>query len=269
MKSMIQRARKGFLGVAVAAGLTGAMLPAQATGLWGDVQTFLDQACLNGAEVFVDYNGTAKHVYAGQVCTRFGESDPFVAFCTDLLNPLQGGWFECIDPMPAVNEQTNPRWASGGGERAAMLYNGFAGSLGGLPGCDQIGAGTAAGDIAAAALQVAIWEALYDETPGLNNGLFQMLPNGSALQDAILCQAAIYLTLLSPVDPEQGLMMPLADPVAVWWKPLNEDGSLRQAQGLIGTASIVGPAVPAPTDFGAATLLVGLLGLWLRRRPTV
>jgi hypothetical protein len=127
------------------------------------------------------------------------------------------------------------------------------------------GPGSAAGDIAAAALQVAIWKSLYDNTTDLNDGAFRVLSNGSALQNDIIHQASLFLNgaLAGYNDPEGAWS---ADANAMWWRPVDANGDLRVAQGLIGPSSNNPQAVPAPEGFALASLLAGGLGFLARRR---
>jgi hypothetical protein len=170
----------GEFGLAVAAGLMATSLATQAASLWGDVCTFMTVPDLNGAQVQFSYNGTTRHVYAGVFRADVSAGRSFLAFCTDAMNTVSSGCFQPFDSMPGNNLEANPIWAIGGGARAAIVYNAHVPAVYGMAG--STGPGSTAGDIAAAALQVAIWKALYDDTLDLSDGLFRVVSNGSALQ---------------------------------------------------------------------------------------
>lgn len=251
----------GTFGLAVAASLMASSLATQAASLWGDVSTFMTVPDLNGARVQFSYEGTTRHVYAGVFRADMSDGHSFLAFCTDALNTVRSGYFQPFDSMPVNNPETNPIWATGGGERAAIVYNAHISSVYGMPG--STGHGSTAGDIAAAALQVAIWKALYDDTLDLSAGSFRVVANGSALQNDIIAQASLFLN--GAFDPETGGN---GNANAMWWRPVDENNSLRIAQGLIGPISNP-PSVPAPEGFLLVSLLAGGFGFLARRRMSV
>ncbi|MCL4181181.1 MAG: hypothetical protein KJ072_25990 [Verrucomicrobia bacterium] len=250
-------------GITAALGLVITLVTSQAAALWGDVDTFVYKADLNGAPVQFAYQGSTRDVLAGAFRANMSDGRSFLAFCTDALNPLASGWFESFDAMPS-NPDTNPIWAAGGGSRAAAIYNACVTQVCGMPG--SIGVGSTSGDFAAAGLQVAIWKALYDTTTDLSGGSFTVMANGSAVQQQIIDQAELYLSVLNGFGDPEGAWN--GNTEAMWWRPVDANGARRAAQGLIGANCVAPQSVPAPPGFALASLTAGLLGFLARRRMT-
>lgn len=126
-----------------------------------------------------------RNVSAGELtwswigATPDGFASSFYSYCIDLVNYLSDpqtvtvGWSEGF-----TNGVAN------GGAKAAWLFNTFAAVV-----------HTAGTGIQAAALQVAIWEAMYDtyDPSGLTTGNFRLATSG-----AIATQANAYLSALYP-----------------------------------------------------------------------
>jgi hypothetical protein len=240
-----------------------AMVSSHAAALWGDIDTFVYKADLNGAPVQFAYQGTTRDILAGAFRANMSDGRSFLAFCTDALNPLASGWFEGFEAMPD-NPDTNPIWASGGGLRAAAVYNAYGNIVCGIPGAK--GPGSTLGDVAAAGLQVAIWKALYDTTADLSSGNFIVTANGSTVQQQIIDQASLYLGALNGFQDPEGAWNGSTE--AMWWRPVDQDGARRAAQGLIGAYCVAPQSVPAPQGFALASLMAGLFGFVARRRMT-
>jgi hypothetical protein len=263
MHSRLIWTRKAWFGTTCAAWFLATLVGGQAAGLWGEVKTFLTENELNGTHVQLGYGDTTRYVFAGVFRAELSDGRSFLAFCTDAFHPHRSGLFESFGSMPENNLEGNPIWVTGGGARAAAVYNTHIASVSGMAG--SAGPGSAPGDIAAAALQVAIWKALYDETTDLNDGLFRVPSNGSALQNDIIYHANLYLEgALAGYNDPQGSWN--GDPNATWWRPVDQDGNRRNAQGLIGPSGHNPQPVPAPQGFALASLLAGGLGFLARRR---
>jgi len=125
--------------------------------------------------------------YAGEITWDWlapvpsGFAPSITTYCVDILHEL-------TDPqtvnVSTTNDPAMTTPATDGGGKAAWLLNSFG--------------GTVTTGIQAAALQVAIWEALYDNTPNLATGSFKLLTTGvpyttDAEAQAIFNQATSYL----------------------------------------------------------------------------
>jgi hypothetical protein len=145
-----------------------AVIDFQGVGKATAVQVRLDSATLN--------------VYAGELnwgwigATPSGYTPNFYSYCVDLLNYV-------TDPQTVTMRSTDLLTITGvpdAGRKAAWLFNTYAPTVN--------NAGTATD---AAALQVAIWEALYDTTASVTGGAFTLLTTG-----AVATKAAQYLSAL-------------------------------------------------------------------------
>ncbi len=129
------------------------------------------------------YAGELNWSWTGEVPSGFEAS--IYTYCVDIMNAL-------TDPQQVTVRSSDLLTASAAdaGGKAAWLFNTFA------PGIRQSGTGTQA-----AALQVAIWEALYDNTANLASGAFSLVTSagvygGQANALAIANQANSYLQQL-------------------------------------------------------------------------
>lgn len=133
------------------------------------------------ASIFSPGLGTLNNVFVGELLWMFVPPVPpafpstFYAYCIDVNNYLK-------DPQNVTIKSTsdldNPG-VTDAGEKAAWLFNTYAATI------HATGTNTEA-----AALQVAIWAALYNDTNTLN-GTFKLLSGG-----AIATQAGTYLSAL-------------------------------------------------------------------------
>lgn len=231
----------------VAAVLMGSMA-AQAVSFNLSVKSKTSSPSLGGSNVSVSYNGSNRNLLVGEFRATFdgptapGYSSSFLAYCTDLLSALRSGYFTPRTFPEGPNPETNPNWVALGGQKAAYLYDGFAQAFTG-------------DDLQTAALQVAIWEVLYDNSIDLMGGLFQVATVD--VKDA----ANVILASLAGVDDET-----LKNYTETWWQATTADGSqVRNSQGIIGP----GPktSVPAPVaGLGLTSLLIGLCSVARRRK---
>ncbi len=124
-------------------------------------------------------------VMAGELNWSFASETPegfandFYSYCVDVNQYLSS---------PQTVTQTSStgftNGAPGGGERAAWLFNTYAAGI-------HSGPSTTTTNIQAAALQVAIWETMYDTNGNLGEGTFILNTTGQ-----IRTQAQIYLNNL-------------------------------------------------------------------------
>jgi hypothetical protein len=113
--------------------------------------------------------------YAGQFLwdwsapTPSGFDTSIVTYCVDILHEVQ-------DPQQVVIDTTDnmPTLAQDGGGKAAWLLNTFS---------PVVTTG-----IQAAALQVAIWESIYDNDHDVTSGIFSIVTDNTALTGAVTAQ---------------------------------------------------------------------------------
>lgn len=138
-----------------------------------------------------------------------GLAQSFYTYCVDPNHYLTNPQTVTVEPSSAL-----PGATADAGARAAWLINTYA------PGIDATGTGTDA-----AALQVAIWEAISDATPNLSGGAFYVVSAPSA----VLSEANTYLTSLfatdyssaqsiwfdAPLNAGQDQMIPTPEPASL------------------------------------------------------
>lgn len=151
------------------------------------------------AEV-IDFLGVGRHTNvsiggvrsgtfaAGELNWRWDGTAPegfaqsFYSYCVDVTQNLRN--------EQTVTERSSNNFTNGvvgGGAKAAWLVNTFADGIRAI-------SNIAEANTKAAALQVAIWEAMYDTTAGLGSGAFYL--TGGSLNSAVRTQAETYLSML-------------------------------------------------------------------------
>jgi PEP-CTERM motif len=151
--------------------------------------------------------------------TPAGYATNFFSYCVDAVSALR-------DPQVVDIRSTSDMASSTAGAKVAWLFNRFA---------DEVRA--TGSNVRAAALQVAIWEAVYDTSNSLTGGSFRLNTTG-----AVRSQAASYLSQLYSSD--------YTNARATWL-----DTSRGQDQ-------ITRQAIPEPSTL----LLVGCASVLLARR---
>lgn len=175
-------------------------------------------------------------------------SNPFTTFCIDLRYELAepAKWLSGSFPNP--NGGTPPIWQVDGIYRAASLYNTYAGG---------VNFTTVAGKEEGAALQLAIWEVLYEPAANgfnVNSGAGFYVVSGANTTiknraNALLGSAA------NQVDYNL---------TTTFWDAKTK----ANGDPLLNNQDLIGPfmAVPEPGTFVAAALvLLPLLAGWMRR----
>jgi hypothetical protein len=174
------------------------------------LDTWYNDPLLHGSTVGVSYNNEAFRTVAAGQFRATSPTDSWVTYCTDLHNVLSSGLFTPI-PLPlATNPLTqNPDWVAGGIVRATQAVAYFGGQV--------------STPKEAAALQLMVWELLYDATLGLASGSFR------AQDGAIAGTTSLTGLWLASSQWEQVNVS-----AALWYMPANYLGEYRPAQGLIG-----------------------------------
>ena len=131
----------------------------------------------NGASTYGGYTGAQLLTFtAGGGGAPAGYPSTFVGYCVDIENAFVNPQTVLLNP---IDNLTKNGISPNSGKKVAWLYDKFG--------------GTVADNVQGAALQVAIWEALYDSSADLSTGFYRI--DGS--QTAILTQANIYLNTMN------------------------------------------------------------------------
>lgn len=195
-------------------------------------------------------------------------TDPFVTFCLDINTSLASGWwqsggFSAVPSTTTIGDPNNPtgpaiRNVTSGLNSAANLYKHYAGGVGHASGNGS----TMVWDnkLDGAALQLAIWEVLYDTT-----GTYNVNQDGSAGNNA----NEFYVSSGSTAVRNRANAMLAAWSSPDWstdttfWNAVTSSGAFRSSQDLIGPFA----PVPEPGTFIAGgLLLLPFLASTLRRK---
>jgi hypothetical protein len=202
-----------------------------------------------------------------------GHSDPFVTFCLDINTILGNGWWQsanfsevsnlgtAVDTVPPIdpNNPTTPavRNVASGLNSAANLYSHYAGGI-------LNANGNWANKAQGAALQLAIWEVLYETTKDSLGNYVYNVNSGSGFYvssgDAGIRNAANAM-LNTWGAPDYNID-------TTFWNAVYNNGTQRSSQDLIGPMT----PVPEPTTMIAGALLLlpfGASTLRILRRSRV
>lgn len=180
-------------------------------------------------------------------------SDPFLTFCLDFNNVLANGWWKSGGfGDPALNGQSSPAIRQQNALfRAANLYSTYAPGVIGAFSSTSSAARTAA-RIEGAALQLAIWEVLYEPNPNNVNSAYSVTSEGAAgkgfvtsgVNAGITSRANTMLTTASAAN--------FSLETTFWNAVTDSTGTTsRSSQDLIGPFA----PVPEPSTYIAAALL--------------
>jgi hypothetical protein len=184
------------------------------------------------------YLSALQATYAGGDAHSLPSANPFNTFCFDIGQTLltSGSWQATTLPT-GPNGNTIP-YVNGGLQRAAIIYNAYAG------GVDIY---TPQGQLNGGALQLAIWNDLYDGDNSVSKGVFSVNGGNSAglvsLADSILQSGA------NVANPNLA--------VTCWEATDNQDLISLQAENGF---------VPEPGTYAAAAFACAYLGLQGIRR---
>lgn len=174
------------------------------------LDTWFNDPLLHGSTVRVSYDNEAFRTVAAGQFRATSPDGSWITYCTDLGNVLSSGLFKAI-PLPLATDPLtqNPDWVVGGIGRATQAVAFFGGQV--------------STPQEASALQLIVWELLYDTSPSFAAGSLRAQDGG------ILGTVSLATTWLNdpgwPQEPLEG---------ATWWMPANYLGEYREAQGLIG-----------------------------------
>jgi hypothetical protein len=143
------------------------------------------QVSVGGVRTGTFMAGELNWQWIGTVPDGFAQQ--FYSYCVDVQHNL-------ADPQ-TVSAQSSDGFTNGvadGGSKAAWLFNQYAGGI-------RVMGNTTTANTMAAALQVAIWEAMYDATSSFSAGNFRL--TGASLTSDIKTQAETYLTALYDAAP--------------------------------------------------------------------
>lgn len=173
-------------------------------------------------------------------------TDPFVTFCLDINNNLGNGWWKsgAFNEVPLTNDSNPADRVESGLYRAASLYKAYSGGI----------LNTANGQWIdkkkGAALQLAIWEVLYEKTGtysidadgNAGNDANEFYVNPGLNQDVRDAANAMLASSYNTVDTSLN---------TTFWNAIKSqsDPTYRSSQDLIGP-------VPEPTTYLAGALLV-------------
>ncbi len=187
-----------------------------------------------GQNVTIGYGAGSQSVFAGEFLMKFVGAPPagydqnFTAYCVDLDHYLQNFQDVTLESTDYLNPMS---LVPAAGPKAAWLYNTYAAAV-----------STA---LQAAALQLAIWEVLYDANLNLTSGTFKV----TSANASTISQANTYLSSLLTNTSE-----------ATWFKATSHPNLQNQ--------DLIGPRVPEPSAFALLFGAGAAAGLALRRRKT-
>jgi hypothetical protein len=185
-----------------------------------------------------------------------GWQSPLYTYCTDVGADLAMTYNYTPYAFTAPQATgVNPSWISGGIQNAAAIWYAYGAS-----------AGADATGVQEAGLQLAIWEALYNNKAtytsssffNSSNGGFYITSSDSGNIGTAASDAAAWLNSLGSLP---------AAPNGDWLAPVNADGVIGGSQGLLYPSAPPIPQVPEASStlmlLGAALTTLGFVG---RRR---
>lgn len=185
-----------------------------------------------------------------------GHTDPFTTFCLDIDTTLANGWWKSgtFSDVALTSDSGKVRQGLASLQYAAQLYATYAGTI-------PAGSWTTAQKEEGSALQLAIWEVLYEYSSAgefdLDTGTGFLVTAGNS---SIRTRADAMLDSLTWGSPDTSLN-------TTFWNAAYESGATRSSQDLIGPMT----PIPEPTTcIAGALLLLPFLGstvrVWQKRQ---
>jgi len=211
-----------------------------------------------GLLMAIETSGGGQYDYVGQMNFTTPSTptwlSPLSTYCTDVGIDLQSPYNYTpytFAAAQAASGGVNPKWILGGIQNAAAIWYANKGSVVTV---DQ-----------QAGLQLAIWEALYNNPSGItassffssSNGGFYILSSDAGDIATAATDAANFLN---------GLSGDLPAPDGTWLAPVGLDGSICGSQGLLYPISQVPEATSTLTLLGAALTTLGFASRKLRSK---
>lgn len=180
-------------------------------------------------------------------------SDPFLTFCLDFNNVLANGWWKSGGfADTALNGQSTPAIRQQNSLfRAANLYATYAPGVIGAFNSTSSAARTTA-RVEGAALQIAIWEVLYEPNPNNVNSAYNVLTEGAANKGFVVSGANSIVTGRANQMLTTASAANFSLETTFWNAVTDSTGTTsRSSQDLIGPFA----PVPEPSTYVAAALL--------------
>lgn len=204
---------------------------------------------------------------AGGAALPASHSNPFVTFCLDINTTLASGWWQSgsFSDVPVTVDLNDPSQPTGPATRnvnpglhlAANLYAQYAGNVAAAFNLASSPARTAARQ-EGAALQLAIWEVLYETgstlkvDSGVGTGFYVSSGNSTVIARAN--------AMLNSLGSNPNISID-----TTFWNAVDANGHFRSSQDLIG------PQAPVPepgTLIAGGLLLLPFLASTLRRKAS-
>lgn len=185
----------------------------------------------------------------------------FYTFCLDIGYSLSDTRNYKSTTFPALNTGNgNPVWLVNGIYKAAYLYNKFIGQL--VPASNVAQFGTTPQRIIGAALQLAIWNVLYDTDNTVLSGTgFKASAFGA---DADAASAIALADTMLNDNNLKGAWNPALNRTTTYWDTVNP-ANLNDPSVYNRGQALIGPPVPEPAEMALAVCALGGLVFGYRR----
>jgi len=210
---------------------------------------------------------------AGFTNPALNSPNEFEAYCVDILGPIfnsgvnpgdrpTGGTFQATDRLMSSWSASNPLGVAGAASRAAWLYNEYNPIIQGQSGAISVGEAADANqsaldgvdaDLARTALQMAIWNVLYDSDTTVSSGSFRAQNFGG--NDVVTLSNTLLLGLPSDTSTSNAAYIQLTENCTDF------TGAAKSCQDFMGPLPTVS-TVPEPSAalllaFGLAAVVAG------------
>jgi len=174
------------------------------------------------------------------------QQNPFTAFCIDIASPMSSPGYWQSGALPLGDNGNRLGWTPGGISRAASLYDHYS---------TAVDFTSASGERTGAALQLAIWEVLYENSGAFNGrtGSGFHATGSCSILDIANTMLASRWNRVDDASKES------------FWNAVNPDGTSRLCQDLIGPPLPTGFAPEPGMGFASGCAGVLLLVAGMRR----